>query len=153
MKPVRPLAAAVALALAAFATPSLADGPSDPNKAAASHRESIYHVIKWNWGRMAAMVKGEQTFDRADFAKRAARISFLSHQLDEAYPEGSGTDTEALPAIWENRADFDAKLEDFQREAKALRIASAGSEEAAMKAQFQKVAGTCKACHDDYRAD
>ena len=153
MKHARPLVAAVALALAAFAAPSLADMPADPNKAAATYRESVYHVIKWNWGRMAAMVKGEQAFDRADFAKRAARISFLSHQLDEAYPEGSGANTEALPAIWENRADFDAKLDDFQREAQALRLASAGTDEDATKAQFQKVAGTCKACHDDYRAD
>src|SRR5690349_4110193 len=56
----RPLAAAVALALAALAPPAFADGPADPGKEAASYRESVYHVIKWNWMRMGAMVKGEK---------------------------------------------------------------------------------------------
>jgi cytochrome c556 len=74
---------------------------------------------------------------------------------DEGFPPGSdkGATTDAKPEIWTNRADFDAKMEDFRREAAALAAAAKGGDEAAIKAQFAKTGGTCKACHDQYKAD
>lgn len=119
------------------------------------YRQSVYHVIRWNFQPMAAMVKGDEPFDAKQFTRRATRLSFLSRQLDEAYPEGSGTGapTDALPAIWENHADFRGKLADFQREARELRLVAESGDEARIKEQFVTTAGTCKACHDTYRAD
>lgn len=148
MSSIRRLALAAGLLATAFAA------QADDEPSVAGYRHGVYQVIRWNWMPMVAMVRGERPYDAADFRKRAARVSFLSHQLDEAYPEGSGGEhTDALPAIWEDWADFSAKLEDFQREAQALRLAAEGGGEAAVKAQLQKVAGTCKGCHEKYRAD
>ena len=143
-----------AIALLAVSAAAVAHS-DDPRANAIEYRQSVYHVIRWNWMPLAQMVKGEKPFDRAEFVKRATRVSLSSHQLLEGYPEGSheGAETDALPQIWENWADFTAKLDDFKRESQALRVAAADADEAAIKAQFVKTAGTCKACHDEYRAD
>lgn len=143
-----------ALALIAVSA-SAAASSDDPRVEAIEYRDGVYHAIRWNWMPLAAMVKGEKPFDRAEFVKRATRVSFLSHQLLEGFPEGSheGAETDALPQIWENWADFTAKLDDFKREAQALRLVAGAGDEAAIKAQFVKTADTCKACHDEYRAD
>jgi cytochrome c556 len=127
----------------------------EPEHAATiQYRQGIYKAMRWNWAPLAQMVQGKRPFDRAEFVKRATRVSFLSHQLLEGYPPGShdGAVTDALPAIWENFADFTAKLDDLKREAKALRLVAESGDEAAIKQQFMATAGTCKACHDEYRA-
>lgn len=57
--------------------------------------------------------------------------------------------SEALPAVWSNKADFDRKV----RELESLANAAAGAGNAAeFRTAFAKVGATCKACHDDYRA-
>ena len=118
------------------------------------YRQGIYKAMRWNWAPLVQMVQGKRPFDRAEFVKRATRVSFLSHQLLEGYPPGShdGAVNDALPAIWEDFADFTAKLDDLKREAKALRVVAGSGDEAAIKQQFMTTAGTCKACHDQYRA-
>lgn len=119
------------------------------------YRQGVYAMIGWNFGPMGAMVKGEAPFDAAEFGKRAERVAWLSQQIEEGFPKGSdtGATTDAKPEIWLDWSDFSAKLSDFQREAQALATVAKGGDEAAMKAQFVKTGGTCKACHDKYRAD
>lgn len=119
------------------------------------YRQGVYAMIGWNFGPMGAMVKGEAPFDAAAFGKRAERVAWLSQQIEEGFPKGSdtGATTDAKPGIWEDFADFQAKLADLQRESQALATTAKAGDEAATKAQFVKTAGTCKACHDVYRAD
>ena len=58
----------------------------------------------------------------------------------------------AKPAIWENPDDFAEKLAAFRTEAAALAVAAKTGDQAAATAQFKKTGGTCKACHDEYKA-
>jgi cytochrome c556 len=61
--------------------------------------------------------------------------------------------SKAKPEIWENRADFDAKLKDLlDRSATLATVAKAG-DAAQSKAAFIDTANACKACHDKYRAE
>lgn len=119
------------------------------------YRKSAYTVLLWNWMPLNAMVRGRIAFDAAEFARRAERVAALAPQLLEGFPEGSGTGatTEAKPEIWTNFADFSAKMKDFERESAALASIAKAGDEAAMKEQFAKVGGTCKACHDQYKAE
>ena len=145
-------ALAIALLVSAFA----AHGADPPKpEQVITYRQSLYKVILWNWAPMAEMVKGKRPFEAAEFKQRSERLAFLTRLLDEAYAEGSGqgAETDALPAIWENRKDFDAKLADVQRETQTLAGVAAAGDEAKIKEQFVKTAGACKACHDKYRAD
>jgi cytochrome c556 len=119
------------------------------------YRQSVYTVIGWNFAPMAQMVRGKAPFDQAAFARHAERVAFLAPQLLEGFPAGSGSGapTEAKPEIWSDRAGFEAKMEALVKESRALADVARGGDEAAMKTQFGKTAGTCKACHDDYREE
>jgi cytochrome c556 len=86
----------------------------------------------------------------------AAKIAQLSQQASTWFPAGTGPDvakTRAKPDIWQNSEDFAAKLRAFETAARALQLASDSNNVAAMNARFADLGGTCKACHDKYRAE
>ena len=143
-----------ALILSVFAAAAFSADAPKPEKVI-QYRQSIYHVMLWNWGPMSEMVKGKRPFDAADFKLRAERLAYMTRMLDDGFPEGSdkGASTDAKPEIWQNMKDFQAKLADLQRETQVLADTAAGGDEAKIKDQFAKAGGTCKACHDKYRAD
>jgi cytochrome c556 len=62
----------------------------------------------------------------------------------------TGGDTHALPAIWENKADVDARFaklgSDSAAALKSIR------DEASFKADIKPVFDNCGACHEHYRA-
>ncbi len=120
-----------------------------------SYRQSVFSLIGWNFGPMAGMVRGTAPFDAAQFTLRAERLVALSKMPLEGFPKGSerGSGTEALPLIWSNWKDFEQKLTALQMESQKLLEVSKGGNEALIKAQFGKTAGTCKACHDKYKKD
>lgn len=150
-----PRFASLALIAAGLATAGIAMAQSSGPERNIGYRQNVFELVGWNFGALGQMARGQRDFDQAEFARRAERVAQLSKMLDEGFPAGSdkGAKTEALPAIWTNRADFDAKMADFQREAAALAQVAAGGDTDATRAQFGKTAGTCKACHDNYKAD
>lgn len=86
----------------------------------------------------------------------AATIASLSGKASRWFPAGTGPDvakTRAKPEIWQDPTDFAAKMHNFQVSAAALNSAAAGGDVTAMKARFSDMGGTCKACHDKYRAE
>ena len=80
-----------------------------------------------------------------------------SATMTDWFPEGtgpqSGVETEALPVIWENKADFNLKITALQDAAALLDSAAQTGDIAAIGAAFKTTGGTCKACHDKYRLD
>ncbi len=141
---------AVVLLLFASSVPAQAK-PEDAIK----YRQAIYRVILWNWMPLNAMARGRVPFNAPEFAKRAERVAALSTQLLEGYPAGSheGAHTDAKPEIWSRFADFSAKMKSFETESAKLSVIAKGGNEEAIKTQFGKVGGTCKACHDKYKID
>jgi cytochrome c556 len=86
----------------------------------------------------------------------AAKIAQLSQQASVWFPAGTGPNvgkTRAKAEIWQTADDFGAKLRGFQAAAAAMNNASRGNDAAAMNARFADLGGTCKACHDKYRAE
>jgi cytochrome c556 len=86
------------------------------------------------------------------------QIAGLSREASGWFPGGTGPDvgkTGAKPDIWlpENKADFAAKLNGFQRAAAAFDATTTKDDLAAMKARYADLGGACKACHDKYRTD
>ncbi len=140
-------------AIAALAAASAASAAT-PERAI-HYRQNVYGLIGWNFGAIGELVRDKRPWDAAEFASRAERIAQLSKMTDEGFPAGSttGAMTEAKATIWENLADFNAKMDDFRRETAALASIAKGGDAEAMKAQFAKTGGTCKACHDEYKAE
>jgi cytochrome c556 len=118
-------------------------------------RKAVYTLIGGNFGPIGAQLQGKAQFDGTEALKRAERVAFLTGLALEAYPDISRIgDTKAKPEIWDNRADFDKKLQEFAQHANDL-VAVLRKDKAnadAFKAAALKVAGDCKGCHDDYRA-
>jgi cytochrome c556 len=146
--------AKTSLLVAALAAAGLAYAQMKP-ETAIEYRQSIFKAIVWNFAPMGGMVRGARPFNRAEFRKGAERVASLSGMFVEGFPAGSatGAPTEAQPNIWTERRDFEAKAAEFQKQAALLAKLSAGTDEAAMKKQFGVVGGTCKACHDKFKAD
>ena len=98
------------------------------------------------------MVKGEVPYDaaRAQLAMRTMYGTAVA--FPHLLPDDSktGGETEASPRIWENKADFNAKMEKFARDAWAA-IGPAGQGLDGLKAAFQTVSANCKGCHETYR--
>jgi cytochrome c556 len=96
------------------------------------------------------------TPDLATVRSNSANLVRLSQQAAGWFPAGTGPDvakTRAKPEIWQSSEDFAAKLRNFQAAARAFDAAARGSDVAAMTARFADLDGTCKACHDKYRAE
>jgi cytochrome c556 len=68
------------------------------------------------------------------------------------FPDNSktGGGTNALPAIWENKADFDARFAKFGSDAAAA--LKNITDEASFKANIQPVLSHCGSCHELYKA-
>jgi cytochrome c556 len=119
------------------------------------HRQAVFTLVGWNFGPMGQMVRGAVPFDKTQFAQRANRLAALSEMPLEGFPKGSdkGARTEAKANIWTEWKDFELKMGNFKTEATKLAQVAKAGDEAAMKAQFGKTAGTCKACHDKFKED
>jgi cytochrome c556 len=103
---------------------------------------------------LTPMVRGEQPWNQAAVVQAATTLNGTAKVIPAVFPAGTGPDagkTDALPVIWQNKADFDAKakaLEDAS--AQLLQLAQAGNE-AGAKAQFANVGRACGGCHETYR--
>ena len=96
------------------------------------------------------MLEGKQPFN-LDAAKKIFATFAEAEKVRTLFPDSSktGGDTAALPAIWENKADFDAKLTKFVTEAKAAGAATTNAD--TFKVQITEVRKNCGGCHQTYR--
>lgn len=86
----------------------------------------------------------------------AATIYKNSKAASAWFPAGTGPEagkTGAKPEIWQNPQDFAAKLAALQHYAQQYYQASITGDVGTLKANEDTIAGTCKACHDKYRAE
>lgn len=88
----------------------------------------------------------------------AARvIAATAREQAGLFPNGSGpgagVKTEALPAIWSDRATFDAQMNRLIAESGKLAAVAAGGDVAAIRVQMKATGATCAACHRQFRAD
>jgi len=83
---------------------------------------------------------------------RAGKMREWGRMIPDAFPEGSGGGvSDARPEIWENFSDFSAKANDQVTALDRLIVAAEAGDPDAVEAAFKAVAGTCKACHMQYR--
>jgi cytochrome c556 len=99
----------------------------------------------------AKFMKGEEKFDLTKAKAIFASYQEAGSKAPALFPDNSktGGETAALPAIWENKADFDAKLAKFAAEAKDA--ATKVVDEASFKTIFPEVQKNCGGCHQPYR--
>ena len=119
---------------------------------AIKNRQAAMKLVGYNFGSIGAMVNDRKPYNKDEAIRNASRIDALSSQPFEFF--GAGTDkgdTKAKGDVWKDMAKFTAAGEKFQAEAAKLAQVARAGDMAALKAQFNATAGTCKACHDDFR--
>ena len=96
-------------------------------------------------------MKGEAPFDLAKAKAIFAAYQDAASKMPNLFPDNSktGGDTAALPAIWEKKADVDAKFKKLGEDAKDA--ATKVTDEASFKAVFPTVQKNCGGCHETYR--
>lgn len=101
---------------------------------------------------LVPMLKGEAPVDVATVQKALKTYADAAAKMPKLFPPDSKTgDTHALPAIWDNMADVDARFAKFGKDAAAA-LASVKDEasfKAIMPDFFQN---NCGGCHEKYRA-
>jgi cytochrome c556 len=120
---------------------------------AIEHRQGVFSAMKWYFGPMGAMIKGDMPYDQAEFTRRAEQLAKLAPMAEEGFVEGSAEGTEALPAIWEDMDTFSGGFDKLESTTAALVEASMSGDMAQIKPAFGDVAKTCKGCHDNFRED
>ena len=110
-------------------------------------------LMKGNGGqsRIARdMIEGKQPFDLAKAHTVLQTFAAANDKGKGLWPDTSKAgETDSLPAIWENKADFEAKLAKFSAESKAAdaKVTDLDS----FKAAMGDVGKNCGGCHNTYR--
>jgi cytochrome c556 len=97
------------------------------------------------------MLEGKRPFNLDEAKKIFVVFSEAGEKAPALFPDNSktGGDTAALPPVWENKADFNAKLAKFASESKAAGEATKDLE--TFKVQITEVRKNCGGCHQTYR--
>lgn len=135
------------------ATSALAHSDDAPGSDAFAYRSGGFHMIKTWFVPMGGAVKGKIPYDAESFAESARNVAALASMMPAGFEDSTlHPSSEALPVIWENKADFDEKMQAFISASQTLAsTASAASEVSQVKGAFIDVAKTCKGCHKAYR--
>ncbi|MCO4811956.1 MAG: cytochrome c [Gammaproteobacteria bacterium] len=136
--------------VAALAIASVAVAGDSPQKARHELMEGVLKAAKV----VGPMLKGEAEYDNAAAMKSLTTWQSAAAEFGDLFPEGSdtGEDTEAAPAIWEDRAGFDAALVAWS-DAIDVAIAANPATLDDAKPVIGAVFGKCKDCHDGYRIE
>jgi len=144
------LLALVALTLSATASAQL------KVEDAIKFRQSGYGFMAWNMTRIKANVDG--TYNKEEVIKAATAIQAVANSgMGALFVPGSdkGTGweaTRAKPEIWTEGEKVGKAAGALVKEANAMAQLAMAGDAAAVKEQFGKLSGTCKGCHDDFKA-
>ena len=99
----------------------------------------------------AAIAKGDAPFDADKVQTIFATFVEAAEKAPALFPDNSktGGKTEALPSIWKNKADFEARLAKFGADAKAAQAEA--KDLASFKALWAGlIRKNCTGCHEKY---
>lgn len=105
-----------------------------------------------------AMRAAKQAIDKEDLGAvrtSADQIATLAPQAIGWFPLGTGPDvakTGAKAEIWQQRAEFDKGMANFNEAARVFQATTAGGDFGAIKEAHANLGKTCSACHDRFRS-
>jgi cytochrome c556 len=119
---------------------------------AVKYRQSAMALIGNHFGRIFGQLKADKPNVPA-IQSSAALVETLSTLPFEAFvPDSALPNSKAKPEIWTDQEKFKAAAQKMQAAVAKLNTAAKGGDVAAIKAAFSDAGGTCKGCHDDFRA-
>jgi cytochrome c556 len=102
-------------------------------------------------GSAVKMLKGQTPFDLAGVQASLNTYIASAKKMPGLFPDDSKTgDTKALPEIWANKSDVDARFAKLGQD--AADALAAIKDQASFTATFPSVLKNCGGCHEKYRA-
>lgn len=121
-------------------------------------RQSAYRLSEWNVARIKSNLEGP--YNKAEVQTAANTLASIANSgLPTLFApntdKGKGWhETAARPEVFKDKAKFIELSNNFSKETiELVKIATSSNDAAGIKEQFGKVTRTCKACHDDYKAE
>ena len=108
--------------------------------------------FKQNVSILRAIQSQIQADDYEAVAAGARKIADWAQQMPDFFPEGSES-SGALDAIWMDFDDFVEKAGANKQAALNLEMAAQTEDAGKIMASVQKLSGTCKSCHQSYKAN
>ncbi len=120
---------------------------------AIQYRKSAMSLMGSHFKGMAAVIKGEKSYDKEAFTAEARLFDTLSSLPWEAFAVmGSEKgDTTMTAAALEQPDKFRNETEQFQAAVKDYISAAESGDLGAIKSAFGEVAKSCKSCHEAFR--
>jgi cytochrome c556 len=151
------LAATSALAAALAPATALPAGGEGEYAELVHERHESFEEMGDAFGTFRDQIRGEAPEDFAALDEAAEVILGYALKIPSWFPDGSGPDdgyeTDALAAIWEDKADFERIAEALVPKAEELQSATYGRDMTEITAAFRETGATCKQCHERFRAD
>lgn len=132
-----------------FSSPLAADDQESPY---GKYRQAVMETMKGHITALSMVAFG-QLEDTGFMQSHADSLANAAKELDAIFPAGSGTGSEALPAIWEQTDKFAAAVDASQSATAELKAAVASGNRGAVAGAFKKVGDACKGCHEGFRAE
>ena len=120
---------------------------------ALKYRKGSFFVMSQHFGRIGAMVQGKVPFNPSVVQENADTVAMLAKLPWAAFGEGTDMvpETKAKAAIWDQPAKFKEAADKLVKESENLRVAAKTGNLDVVKKAFGATAGTCKACHDQFK--
>ncbi|MDQ2879503.1 MAG: cytochrome c [Pseudomonadota bacterium] len=135
----------------ALAGVALIGATARPQDDAVATRQAAFRMSGAVFGSMKAAIHRGDDVKTLAFAAKA--LASWAHALPGVFPAGSGgAGSDALPAVWSDRAGFEKDAAQYAAEADRLSVLAAAGDTAGFAAQLTVVGGTCGACHAAYKA-
>jgi cytochrome c556 len=126
--------------------------PETPEGRAFLFRQAVMRVAAGKSATVGAMARGEVPVDEAAFAKAVNDLNAVAGMMAEGFmPQGAPEGSRALPEIWTNWADFEAKAMALTTATQALADATRTGGFAAASPMVQSTVQNCGGCHRTYR--
>lgn len=120
--------------------------------AQADQREPTMKKVGSAYATLNKMNRGQQPFDSAAATAAFNAISENAKHFGTLFPPDGKPEGRALASIWENKADFDARVAKLSADAAAA-APEAAKGEAEFKAAFAAIRPQCGGCHKIYRGE
>ena len=116
------------------------------------YRKGVYQVVRGHMAAMGSMMRDGVYMENLAF--HANGMKDIATITPTVFPAGSGDGkTNALTAIWEQPGEFKAAMDKFVNAANGIASAVESRDRAKIGGAMKALGGSCKNCHDNFKAD
>ncbi|MCU1718429.1 c-type cytochrome [Pseudomonas sp. 5P_3.1_Bac2] len=130
-------------------------GGVDPNSPE-GQRQAIFKQMLKVSENLGGMIRGRVPFNADEFVLGAAELDKLGRTPWQHFPQvqDDGQKTRAKADVWQRQERFQQLAKELEASTAALVVASKSQplQASAVAAPIKQVEGTCKACHEEFRA-